>query len=343
MRSLFLSNHYDIFDNVELYQDGPFHTRRPTQLLSLVMLLAFALSAARACADPTQLSGGLDGRAMSQDPFWGAGEAGVNLHGAFINLRHVISDERGDRYILVGQMDANHNLKDLEPYQVYVQVKGPLGRINLRAGRYILPFGLLANLDTERQLVQTQESVTLGIKLDAGVQVFGFAGPLDYALSVSQGTGELNDPDSNKLLVARLGVPGEEKRWGLSYLDGQVVADGDDFLQQGSFDRRRFAVDAEVDWVPWLLRGELIAGEDDGHSVYGGVLLADYDVDARLSLNTKLAWWDSTDDTREAALGVSYRLSRGAVVRAVDTYQRLNGAGEHIPALQLYWEFSHAL
>jgi len=311
----------------------------PKRLLATLLLCQYA----PAYADATQISGGLDGRALSQDPLWSAGKEGIRLQGAFLNLRHVISDDSGDRYILVGQVDANDNLEELEAYQVYAQVKGPLGRINLRAGRYILPFGLLANLDTERQLIQSLEPLSLGIKLDTGVQVFGFTGPLDYAVSISQGSGELDDSDSNKLLVARLGRQGEDGRWGLSYLDGRVVVDEEDFLQQGRFDRQRLAVDAEFDFVPWLLRGELITGKDDCRSVYGGILLADYDFNARLSLNTKLAWWNSTDDAREVALGVSYRLPRNFILRAADTWQRLNGAGEHSLTLQLYWEFSHAL
>lgn len=333
-------NHFDVFANVIFDVRGR-SWQSPLRKLFMMVLLLMVYLPAR--ADVTQISGGLDGRALSQDPRWGSGEEGVRLHGAFVNLRQVISDETGDRYILVGQVDANNNFEELEAYQVYAQVKGPLGRVNLRAGRYILPFGLLANLDTERQLIQTLEPLSLGIKLDTGVQVFGFTGPLDYAVSVSQGTGTLDDPDDNKLLVARLGMQREDGRWGLSYLDGWVVTDDDEFLQQGRFDRRRLALDGELDLWPWLLRGELVVGKDDGRSVYGGVLLADYDLNARLSLNTKLAWWNSSDDAREVALGMSYRLPRNFVLRAADTYQRLNGAGEHILALQLYWEFSHGL
>jgi len=340
MSGFLLYCHFDIFDNDKWC--FPRRLLRGALLTSLAMALLL-MADAPAHADATQISGGLDGRALSQDPLWGAGEEGVRLHGAFLNLRHVISDDSGDRYILVGQVDANDNFEELEAYQVYGQVKGPLGRINLRAGHYILPFGLLANLDTERQLIHTQEAVSLGIKLDTGLQVFGFTGPFDYAVSVSQGTGKLDDPDNNKLLVARVGMQGEDRRWGLSYLDGQVVTDSSNFLQQGSFDRQRFAMDAEFDFVPWQLRGELVTGNDDGQSVNGGTLLADYDVNARLSLNTKLAWWNSSVDTREVALGFSYRLPKNVILRAADTYQRLNGAGEHILALQLYWEFSHAL
>lgn len=306
----------------------------------MARLLLLAVSNG-AYADVTQVSGGLDGRALSHALRWNGGEEGTRLHGAFLNLRHVISDAGGDRYILVGQLDADNNFAELEPYQVYAQVKGPLGRINLRAGRYILPFGLLANLDTERQLIQSLEPLSLGIKLDTGAQVFGFTGPIDYAVSLSQGA----EDDDNTLAVARVGTQGTDSRWGMSYLDGRIEADDEEFLQQGIYDRQRLAVDAEIDLAPWLLRGELITGRDDGDAVHGGILLADYDLNARLSLNTKCAWWNTADadtgNAREFALGVTYQLPRNVTVRAANLYQRLSDTDRHVVALQLYWEFSH--
>jgi len=294
-------------------------------------------------ADATQISAGLDGRAQSMNPLWGAGEEDLNLHGAFVNLRHVISDAKGDRYIFVAQLDANDNMNEFEAYQVYAQLKGSLGGANLRAGRYILPFGLLANLDTERQLLQTQESIALGIKLDTGIQVFGFAGALDYALSVSQGTGTLDDQDSNKLLVARIGIQQEESRWGLSYLDGRINTDDSDFFQQGNSEKQRLAIDAELDLFPWVLRIQLDAGKDDGRSVSGATLLADYDVNARLSFNSKISYWDSTDEFEEVALGLSYQLPNNFVFRLAETWQQLNDIDDTLFSLQLYWDFSHAL
>ena len=102
-------------------------------------------------------------------------------------------------------------------------------------------------------------------------------------------------------------------------------------------------MDAELDLFPWLLRAELITGRDAGHAVHGGILLADYDIDARLSLNSKLAWWSGLDDAREITLGASYRLPRRFTLRAADTWQRLNGYDHHSLALQIYWEFSRAL
>ena len=46
--------------------------------------------------------------------------------------------------------------------------------------------------------------------------------------------------------------------------------------------------------------------------------MADYDVNANLSINTALAGWNGDDDTVEMAAGLTYRLPRGLTLRAAD-------------------------
>lgn len=313
--------------------------RQETRSLGIALLM-MAVYAIEADAQGAQLSGGADVRYQAESP--GADEAQVK--GLFLNARKVFADTSGDRLILVGQLDAENNFEDIRLYNTYAQLKGPLGHVNFRLGRYILPFGLLANYDTERLLVQSLEPLSLGIKLDLGAQVFGYFGPLDYAVSVSQGTGKgVNDPDGNKLLTTRIGMQGENGRGGISYLNGQVVVDPDEFPQPGSFDRRRVALDGEWSWQAWTLRGELVSGRDDGKTVSGGILLADYEFTPVWSLNTKLARWNGMTRQDDLALGISYRLPRGFMVRAAETVRRLDRADIRIFSLQLYWEFAHAL
>lgn len=38
----------------------------------------------------------------------------------FLNFRKVFSDKKGDRLIAVGQLDMEHNLKEIRPYQTYL-------------------------------------------------------------------------------------------------------------------------------------------------------------------------------------------------------------------------------
>lgn len=132
-----------------------------------------------------QISGGADIRFKKVD----GGENHVELEGLFFNFRKVFSDKKGDRLIAVVQLDIDHNFKDIRSYQTYLQYKGALGKWNIRAGHYILPFGLLSDYDTERLALQTIELLSLGLKLDTGMELLGYIGDFDYAISLSQGVG----------------------------------------------------------------------------------------------------------------------------------------------------------
>lgn len=302
--------------------------------------LALMLAAMPALADSTHISGGSDLRASystmdDKDDY--------TLYALFVNLRHVISDETGDRYIFVGQIDIEDDLQEILPYNTYAQIKGPLGKINLRAGHYLLPFGLLAYYDTERLLIHGIEEDNLGNRLDWGAQVLGYSGSLDYAVSVSQGSGsEFRDPDSNKLVTGRIGLKQDYNRYGLSIMSGTVdVSDEEKGVERE--ERRRIALDAELDFAPWILRGELVAGQNSGRAVNGGVVLADYDFTPELMFNSKLGWWHDEDTTKEAAVGFSYRLPHNFTLRAANNYRHRDGDDEHRLKLQLSWEFSNAI
>ena len=114
------------------------------------MISLASMLSASAFADGLQLSGGVDGRYTRENH---PQHDGTELRGLFLNLRQVWSDEQGDRWIGVGQVDFDSNFENIAPYQVYLQYKGPLGKWNARAGLYLLPFGLLATYDTERLLL----------------------------------------------------------------------------------------------------------------------------------------------------------------------------------------------
>lgn len=105
-----------------------------------------------------QLSGGVDARYTHENQ---PRRDDAELHGFFLNLRQVWSDQTGDRWIGVAQADFDHNFEDVRPYQVYLQYKGPLGKWNVLAGHYLLPFGLLAHHDTERLLMRGIEDHAL--------------------------------------------------------------------------------------------------------------------------------------------------------------------------------------
>lgn len=47
--------------------------------------------------------------------------------------------------------------------------KGPLGRWNIRLGRYRLPYGLVSNYSTDRVLIQGIEEEAIGFCADNGL------------------------------------------------------------------------------------------------------------------------------------------------------------------------------
>lgn len=309
----------------------------------ITVLGLMGILTASAAADTLQVSGGADARYVNTQ---GRSNRGV-LEGLFLNVRKVFSDAKGDRVIAVGQLDFDENFDQIRPYQTYLQYKGPLGRWNVMAGHYILPFGLLASYDTERLPLTTLEPFSLGIKLDTGVQVFGFHGPVDYAVSVSQGVGRrrLTDVDDDKLLIGRIGWEREAFTFGVSGLLGKVFQGEEAELNRSGLYEKRLAVDFTTKNLgPWILRMEGIAGENGGprhQTVGGGLLLADYALAPRLELNLKVAHWQEQDGRNFLGAGLTYQVVQGVFVRVADTYQ-FGQEERNVATLQFYAEFSRS-
>lgn len=292
-------------------------------------------------AESFQISGGLDGRYINTDGH----ENDAELEGLFLNFRKVFSDEKGDRLIAVGQLDADHNFKEIKPYQTYLQYKGPLGKWNIRAGHYILPFGLLSDYDTERLVLRTLEPLSLGIKLDTGVELLGYLGNFDYAVSVSEGVGRnrFTDIDDDKVVTARVGWQGEDINIGLSTLIGRVLTEKDsvisDELGSTRFYEKRIGLDATKFAGPIILHGEVLFGEDSDIKVGGALLKADYALTSKLELNLKTAYWQREGKRNFAGAGFSYELVKGLFLRIADEYE-FGKEDKNVATLQTYFEFA---
>lgn len=288
-----------------------------------------------------QISGGADTRLVNT----GGKENDIELEGLFLNLRKVFSDEKGDRLIAVGQIDFDNNFNDIRPYQTYLQYKGPLGKWNIRAGHYILPFGLLSSYDTERLVLKTVEDLNLGIKLDTGIELLGFFGDFDYAISLSQGVGRnrLTDIDNNKLVAARLGWQGNDISLGLSGLVGNVLTEENSVIRKdiglNNIYEKRVGLDITKYIGPLVLRGEVNIGEDDNEAVGGGVILADYAITPKLELNLKYARWQRKGGRNFAGVGISYELYKGLFLKIANEYQ-FGKEDKNVATLQVYFEFS---
>ncbi len=313
-------------------------------LRALPVLLALAGAVVvpeRAWSQSFTLSGGADVR-YTHDT--NPSDDKTEIRGLFLNLRKVWSDELGDRWIGVAQADVDDNLKNVRPYQIYLQYKGPLGHCNLRGGLFLLPFGLLATYDTERLLLQGLEEQSLGIRKDSGLQVLGFAGRFDYAVAVTGGGGErrLSDRRADPVLTARVAYVKDDWQIGFSLLGGRPLPEAGSDTSSRPPRKRRLALDLTRLAGPLTVRAEAVAGDDEGRSVGGGVVLADLALGGAVELNSRFAVWRQDQTQRTAGVGVSYRLGRGFVIRVAHQRQ-INNGGPSESTLQFYYDFSRQI
>ena len=316
------------------------------ELLLTVVAMAYVSGfLGMAQAQSLQVSGGLDARATNErESLTETGPFQPQLTGAFLNLRKVWSDGYGDRWIGVAQVDFDDNFQRVRPYQLYLQYKGPLGKWNLRAGHYLLPFGLLATYDTERLVLQGLEKTSLGIRKDTGMEAFGRYGSWDYAVSLSDGLSDvrLYDSRANPVLTARIAYVQGDAQIGFSTLIGRVLLDPELDLGRPDARERRFAVDSTKSFGPLTMRAEAVAGTDNGRAVGGGVFLGDYALTPKLELNTRYAYWNTGAGGHEPGLGFTFQIHQGLFFRSAGTYQ--SRRDEHYGfTLQLYYEFSKPL
>lgn len=285
-------------------------------------------------ASNPQISGGVDLRYLNQN----GDKNFFRAEGLFLNFRKVFSDRKGDRVITVGQIDWDDNFDKLRPYQTFIQYKGPLGKWNLIAGHFILPFGLLSDYDTERLLLQTQELKTLGIKLDTGLKFFGHFRFFDYAISVTQGVGRkrLKDVDKNKLVTGRIGWEGNDLRMGLSVVNGKVLSEEDENNMPRH--KKRSGFDLTKYLGPTTLRTELSWGRTNGNPIYGNYLGIDRALTSNIELNLKYAYRRADLTEHFLGLGFSYNFWERLYFRAANEYQ-FSKKDKNEFSIQIYWDF----
>lgn len=308
-------------------------------------MVLLAAAAGRAHAQSTSIAGGLDVRAGGQTTPEERPVTGLSA--LFVNLRNVQADEKGDRFILVVQVDVEEELSETHLYNTYGQYKGPLGRWNVRVGRYLVPFGLLAYHDTERFLLPAHEVEALALRLDEGIQLHGFAGSFDYAVSLSRGFRNRATP------IARLGWQGEEAKVGLSYLLGRLPSFADetalieDELLPGAriVEKHRVALDAELPIGPLVLRAEPLAGTDDAREVWGGFLEASVALSPRWEASANGAYLDSrlSGERWHGGAAVAFRILPTVFLRGGYVQRSDFGATRDLWVLQLYAEFAQVL
>jgi hypothetical protein len=182
--------------------------------------------------------------------------------------------------------------------QAYVLFPLGLRMPTVRVGQAVIPFGLLADYDTHTQVVQTNYSRTIGLRIDPGIGFQGQYGKTNYALWVSNGNGPYTpDNNKNKVIAARVApkflLGNAELTLGLSGLEGELpywqldsitlMMDGPHFYRM----KYRAALDNTTDWGPAIIHLEGVLGRD---STLSGPMVYGYYVEGRYAF---ISWFEA--------------------------------------------------
>lgn len=263
---------------------------------------------------------------------------------AFLNFRKVQSERGADRYIFVLQTDSSENFERPRFYQAYAQLKGPLGKWNVRAGRYIVPFGLLSNYDTERLVLRTPEAEFLGVKLDEGILFSGFTKSFNYGVSLTGGADH-----RNPTFTSRIGREVEEVDEGLSLLFGRLPLDAtEESLElfgnrspSGQLTNKfRLGYDRTAVLGPDIVRFLVVAGVDDSRAVGGGYFELERALDNRWSLNAQAGYFAGRTGRPRFGAGITYSAGNRVLVRLAATHNDQHDSRDRL-TLQIYYDFVH--
>lgn len=254
-------------------------------------------------------------------------------------------DERGGaRLQLVSESDGPRGtaLNRLRASEAYVFYRFLLPGVDatVRAGQFVIPFGLAAVYDTPLLPIQPLYEKSLGLRVDTGAMLEGSYGPYRYYLATTTGSGpNRSDFDGNKVIVARLEsrfrTQAENGRLQLggSLLTGrgpvttfetQLPASGTSSARQ-FIDKTRMAADAVYQLEKFLARGEVVFGADDQNPVWGYFGEANLAVTGRITAVGLLRSWKFGDKPQSATalgLGANYMLHKEITLRALYEYER---------------------
>jgi hypothetical protein len=254
------------------------------------------------------------------------------------------SDERGTRL---------NRLRLSEAYGFY-RFLFPGVSATVRAGQFVLPFGLIAVYDTPLQPIQPLYERALGLRLDVGVMLEGDYGPYHYAASLTRGTGpNRQDEDSSGVLTFRLSrvIFAQIGKWrfgelqvGGSLLSGRLpVTDFSTELPPSGFTgantadayikKTRFAADAIYTYGPFLGRGEIIFGSDDDEPVWGYFTEGNYTFIPRWTAVAYGRRWNFPQKPERAqtfGIGLNYNPAKDWVIRSLFEYEEQIPAGTDI-------------
>ncbi len=259
------------------------------------------------------------------------------------SIRQVFSDDRGDRIILFGQAEAEHNFEEIGVHQLYGRYKGPMGKWNISVGRVPLPWGLNTSWTAERNPYTPLYKFSGILKNDNGVLINGTMGMVEYGISATQGFG-MTEPTSllgDGLFTGRLGISpfwGEELIVGLSTSYGTSYRGGHGVTAK-PLEHRSGALDVTINWGRGTYHIE-IGVEDTDHSFSSrGFIATEYQLLPKLTLigSGNLIW--ETDHQRGTLFGGIATQLKSVTIRGGYEYEKEHTEKQKI-VLQLYRQSS---
>ena len=187
----------------------------------------------------------------------------------------------------------------------------PTGALNVRLGRFMVPFGLEQNVNTNGTLRQ-YSFAERGIKADWGISINGELPKWDYEISLTRGSGnDITDRDNPYIFAGRIGSPAHKNLvTGFSFFDGRVLG------PDGSMRRQRLGLDVATYYKHWEFLAELSVGRDEDADTAHGLVEASWrnsfetlHLYTQLRLrNMELA--DERDSGVQVSIGMDWSLRR---------------------------------
>jgi hypothetical protein len=275
-----------------------------------------------------QITGALDSRFMFNDNQSKINKDNFLIHGVEVNFRYIFQGESGDWATLVLQgsysPDFDYFSREFNYHygDIYFVLKGPKGQVNLKIGKFVIPFGNLQYYTSHLLILQPMFQRSLGIREDIGIGVGGYFKDYEYDLSFTNGRHDGRIDFKNEgLFIFRLGKSNGDLKYGLSLLSGGAP-EGEYMLgmmmkkdEKVNFvHKNRLGFDIQYPFRAFTLRGETVFGIDEKINVGGFYLGTDYEITPKILASLKYDFWDpdfkNKDYIIDSGLGLSYRMNK---------------------------------
>jgi len=270
-------------------------------------------------------------------------EHDLNVDAFNLSLRKTISDNKGDRLIFSALGALEENGEEIGLHEAYLRYKGPMGKWNITAGKFLLPYGIRYGYSAERMLFETVEDVTVGMESAWGLKFSGLTRHYDYVLTFTDNNGndKLDDVPHNGLFTGRLGFEvglEGDLNIGVSALSNYVSGKKD--LENKPL-KNLLALDVTYYWNSAIIRGELNGGVVDEERLIATFINMDYALLRNVELNSAFTITDQQDSLSETLyLGVNWTLKYCAI-RGGYHYARNEQTTDSKLLLQVYSSFTH--